>query len=111
MNLISVIELKTKIDSGQSFKLLMVYNDDRFREGHIPGSICCPTAEKALDMLKDLSETIVVYCTHEACNNSRNMYANLNLAGYTNVMRFAGGLQGWLEAGHVLDKGVGSTSH
>ena len=111
MKLISVVELKSKIDSGQDFKLLMVYNEGRFLEGHIPGSTCCPTAEEALDMLKDLSADIVIYCTHEACNNSRNMYANLNLAGYTNVRRFAGGLQGWLEAGHSLDKGVGSASH
>ena len=103
MNLISVEELKAKIDSGHNFKLLMVYNDDRFREGHIPGSICCPTSEEALDMLKDLSADIVVYCTHEACNNSRNMYGNLHLAGYTDVKRFAAGLQGWLDAGHSLD--------
>lgn len=105
------MELKAKIDSGQDFKLLMVYNEGRYLEGHIPGSMCCPTSQEALEMIKDLSADIVVYCTHEACNNSRNLYANLHIAGYTNLKRFAGGLAEWVEAGHSLDKGVGSASH
>ncbi len=98
-------ELKTKLDRGDDFKLIMTLHDWAFRAQHIPGSIHYHTVEAALEALTDKDEEIVVYCSDVACVASRLAYRGLVEEGFTNVRRYSGGLSDWGEAGYPFESG------
>jgi hypothetical protein len=60
MDLISREELKTKLDRGDEFKLVMALGEWAFRAKHIPGSLNVSNPDKAAMLLKPEDE-IVVY--------------------------------------------------
>ncbi|MGB3634104.1 MAG: rhodanese-like domain-containing protein, partial [Rubrobacteraceae bacterium] len=45
----------------------------------------------------------VVYCSNPACVASRAAYKMLTQHGYTDVRRYAGGLEDWDAAGYALE--------
>ena len=101
MNLIDREELKTKIDRGDDFKLVMVLGEWHYRAMHIPNSINLETPEAASQML-DPNDEIVVYCSNVTCPASKSAYQELVANGFNNVRRYAGGLVDWAEAGYPL---------
>ena len=102
MKLISREELKTKIDRGDDFKLVMTLGEWAFRTSHIPGSINVTSNEQAKALL-DPDDDIVVYCSDELCLASQAAYRFLVQIGYKHVRRYAGGLSDWAEAGYPLE--------
>ncbi|MGI9625322.1 MAG: rhodanese-like domain-containing protein, partial [Longimicrobiales bacterium] len=54
-------ELKSKLDSGHEFKLVMAMHEWGFNAAHIPGSLHFNTSEQAREGLA-LDDEIVVYC-------------------------------------------------
>lgn len=101
MNLISREELKAKLDRGDDFKLLMVMDEWAFKSQHIPGSIQESQPAQASWLQKD--DEIVVYCTGGTCTDSLMAYQSLVSSGFSNVRRYAGGLQDWAMAGYPLE--------
>ena len=101
MNLISGEDLKVKIDRGDDFKLVMTLSEWAFQAKHIPGSINVTRPEQTADLL-DKSDEIVVYCSNPACTASQMAYHFLTNRGYEDVLRYAGGVQGWEAAGYPL---------
>ena len=95
-------ELKSKLDQGDDFKLIMAMHEWGFRAAHIPGSVHYSTVEEAGRNLSPDDE-IVVYCTDPACVASQVAYKWLVDAGYTNVRRYSGGLSDWAAAGYELE--------
>ena len=57
------------------------------------------------DLEKNLAkdESIVVYCTDNACNKSIMLYQLLEALGYKNVTRFSGGMIEWQNEGYKLE--------
>jgi rhodanese-related sulfurtransferase len=102
MRLIQAAELKKMLDGRQNFKLVNALGDWEFRAKHIPGSVHFATADEALRAL-DTSDEIVVYCSNPSCRASVLMYRELELHGYRNLRRFAGGVAAWEEAGYPLE--------
>jgi rhodanese-related sulfurtransferase len=102
MNLISLEELKKKIDNNDDFKLVMSIDEFAFNAKHIPGSIQVDNEEKAKKLLSPEDE-IVVYCSGPSCMSSAYAYNLLTKAGFANIRRFAGGLEEWEEAGYPLE--------
>ncbi len=101
MELIDREELKAKLDRGDDFKLVMVMGEWAFNAQHIPGSINANRPEDAAAFAKDTE--IVVYCSGGACIASHAAYNLLTNQGYTNVRRYAGGLEDWSAAGYPLE--------
>ena len=106
---ISRDELRTKLASGQPFKLVMVTSDFGFRAKHIPGSIHLNMhgkqgahADEAAGLDKD--DDIVVYCSNIDCNASLAAIKQLREHGYRKVSHYAGGLIEW-EAAHLPVEG------
>ena len=95
-------ELKTKLDRGDDFKLIMAMHEWGFRAGHIPGSVHYTTVDEA-DQDLAMDDEIVVYCTDPSCVASQFAYRWLVDAGYTNVRRYSGGLSDWAAAGYELE--------
>ena len=102
MKLIDREELKRKLDRGDDFKLVMALGEWAYRAKLIPGSIHFATVEKGLQGL-DPDDDIVVYCSNPGCVASIAAYKMLTENGYRNVRRYAGGLEGWEEAGYPLE--------
>lgn len=102
MQIIGREELKTKIDSGQPFRLVMVSGEWHFSQMRLPGSIQINTLETALATLR-LDDEIVVYCTGGVCMASIQAYHTLKANGYQQVRRYEGGLIEWEAAGYPLE--------
>lgn len=98
---ISRDELKTKLDRGDTFRLVLALAEPAFKAQHIPGSTYMASIEDAAQFNKD--EDIVVYCTGGTCNASRWAYDVLVSRGYSHVRRYAGGLEDWHSAGYPLE--------
>jgi rhodanese-related sulfurtransferase len=99
-------ELRRKVEAKDPhFKLVMALGDWEFRTKHIPGSV---HFKDAADMLASLrkDDEIVVYCTNPPCLASVAAYHRLEQEGYTNVRRYAGGIEDWENAGLPLDHGA-----
>ena len=54
---------------------------------------------RAADLLPDKSAPIVTSCSNHACHNSQAVATRLANLGYTNVRKYAEGVQDWVEHG------------
>ncbi len=104
METISLNELRAKLDSGDDFKLVMVYHENVFHSRHIPGSINVPDPRDVVTALKPGDE-IVLYCSDEGCPSSKYAYRLLERAGYENICRYSGGIAEWEAAGLPMESG------
>jgi rhodanese-related sulfurtransferase len=102
IKVISREELKEKIDRGDDFKLVMTLGEWAFQAKHIPGSLHIEKPEQIEGRL-DPEDEIIVYCANEVCTASQMAYHHLVGKGYTNVRRYAGGIQDWESAGYPVE--------
>jgi rhodanese-related sulfurtransferase len=64
---ISTEQLKTKLDSKESIKLVETLAPERYRDAHIPGALNIPPErikELAPQLLPNKDAEIVTYCTN-----------------------------------------------
>ena len=64
---ISTEQLKTKLDSKESIKLVETLAPERYRDAHIPGALNIPPErikELAPQLLPNKNAEIVTYCTN-----------------------------------------------
>lgn len=104
MNLITREELRTKLDRGDEFALVMTLSGFAYRAKHIPTSRHFDTVKEMLATL-DPDEDIVVYCADVRCPASIYAYGVLEHAGYRRVRRYAGGMADWEAAGYLVEHG------
>ncbi len=57
-------------------------------------------------MLPDRNAAIVTYCSYTACGNSGHVANALTGLGYTDVRKYAEGIQDWVEAGLPTGSGL-----
>lgn len=95
-------ELKTKLDRGDAFKLIMALNRWAYDAKHIPGSLHFDTPDELYAAVLATDE-VVVYCSHRDCLSSVAVYRDLVRRGYQNVRRYSGGLLDWEDAGLPLE--------
>jgi rhodanese-related sulfurtransferase len=99
-------ELQRRVEARDPrLKLVMALGDWEFRTKHIPGSLHFDDASAMLSALRKDDE-IVVYCTNPPCLASVAAYQRLVQEGYTNVRRYAGGIEDWENAGLPLERGA-----
>jgi rhodanese-related sulfurtransferase len=99
---ISRDELKTKLDRGDDFKLIMALNRWAYDAKHIPGSHHFDSPAELYAAIQPEDE-VVVYCSAVDCLSSVALYRDLVARGYRNVRRYAGGLLDWEDAGLPLE--------
>lgn len=99
-------DLKQKIDRNDHFHLVEALPPRVYNQGHLPGAINLPPdqiAQLAPRLLPDKSAEIVLYCSHLTCNLAEETARELAALGYTNIVDYAEGKQGWIEAGLPLE--------
>ncbi len=99
MQVISVEELKAKIDAGESFHLIDVREPHEFEEFNLKGRLIplgsVPMAIANGDLDEILDDEIVVHCRSGA--RSMTAQAILIEAGAKNVSNLTGGVLDWIQ--------------
>ena len=98
MNTITRDELITRLERREPTQLVMALGKWAYEQVRIPGSLLLGDVRQASETLSRERE-IIIYCANEACPASYRAYYHLKSLGYTQIKRFAGGLEAWVEAG------------
>jgi len=84
--------------------------DGNFEKAHIAGAInfdLDEVAKQASMATSDKDQRVVLYCTDQDCLGAEFVGTLLVEAGYSNVGRFPGGVDGWGKAGRPIETGSG----
>jgi len=103
---LTVDDVKTKMDRGETFLLIDVREESEFAKDHLPKAIHLGKGIIERDIEERVPETaapLVLYCG----GGYRSALAadNLQKMGYTNVISMDGGIREWREKGYPLTKG------
>ena len=99
--LISRDALKAAIDAG-TVTVVDALGGDYYAKQHLPGAVPLAPGDvdaKAATVLPDSGAAIVTYCTGPACPNSGQVADRLTALGYTNVRKYAEGIEDWVGVG------------
>jgi len=102
----NVAEVKRRMDSGETFLLVDVREDNEWSKGHLPGAVHMGRGVIERDVENSVPETgtkMILYCGGGF--RSALVADNLQKMGYTNVESMDGGWRGWNEAGLPTEKG------
>lgn len=105
---ISRTELQAGLEAG-TLVLVDALGPGYYEQQHLPGALSLVADEvdsRAATLLPDKDAAIVTYCSNTACPNSSQVAARLERLGYTNVRKYAEGIQDWVEAGLPTEAGV-----
>lgn len=106
-NTISRDELKAGLDNG-TITTVDALPESYYTQQHLPGAlnlVADDVKQHAGELLPDKNAAIVTYCSSEACQNSTQVAAQLEQLGYTNVRKYADGIQDWVQAGLPTHRG------
>ena len=101
-------ELKAGLDAG-TITAVDALPDSYYAQQHIPGALNLVSDDvtaRAAGLLPDRDASIVTYCSNTACGNSGHVASALTKLGYTNVRKYAAGIQDWVEAGLPTETGI-----
>lgn len=101
-------ELRSAIDAG-TVTVVDALGGEYYARQHLPGAIALVEAEvadRAAELLPDRNATIVTYCSNPACPNSGRVADRLSALGYTDVRKYAEGIEDWVAAGLPTESGV-----
>lgn len=105
VKLVSLDEIKRRMDAGEAMTLVDVREKDEVRQGYIPGAVHIPRGfleMQAEKRLLDKSEPLVVYCA----GGIRSAFAAQTLAqlGYTSVESANPGYGKWKDVGYPIER-------
>jgi rhodanese-related sulfurtransferase len=106
--LISRTELQAAIEAGRVVPVDAL-PESYYAQQHLPGALNLVADDvdaRAATVLPDKNAAIVTYCSNTACPNSGQVAAKLENLGYTNVRKYAEGIQDWVEAGLPTESGI-----
>ncbi len=101
-------ELKVGLEAG-TITAVDALPQSYYTQQHLPGALSLVADDvetRTAGLLPDKDAMIVTYCSNPACQNSTQVAAKLERLGYTNVSKYADGIQDWTEAGLPTDIGI-----
>jgi rhodanese-related sulfurtransferase len=92
---ISVVELKKRLDAGETINLIEVRDQHEYDEFNLGGDLIpLGTLPGKLEDLEDLkNEEVIVHCRSGARSGTAKMF--LIQSGFTNVRNLLGGVLDW----------------
>ena len=109
---ITTTDLKNHLDQGTPMTLIEALPAQHFEAEHLPGAINIPHDEidQHLDELPDdKGSLIATYCASKTCQNSGLAADTLKAYGYTNVVEYVDGKEGWHEAGLPFEQNANAS--
>jgi rhodanese-related sulfurtransferase len=111
MKTIATQELKKRMGEDIGLHVWNVTTDQYFKGEMIPGSRHIPV-DRLPDALKKASvskdSAIVVYCGGPQCPASKMAAEKLGSLGFTNVVKYEGGIAEWKNAGYDISCEAGA---
>ena len=101
-------ELKAGLDAG-TVTAVDALPASYYAQQHLPGAlnlVADDVPTRAANVLPDRDAAIVTYCSNTGCGNSGHVARALTELGYTDVRKYTGGIQDWVEAGLPTETGV-----
>ncbi|MFB9234698.1 rhodanese-like domain-containing protein [Plantactinospora siamensis] len=101
-------ELRSAIDAG-TVTVVDALGGEYYARQHLPGAVPLVEAEvadRAAELLPDRDAAVVTYCSNPACPNSGRVADRLTALGYTNVRKYAEGIEDWVAAGLPTEAGA-----
>jgi rhodanese-related sulfurtransferase/outer membrane protein OmpA-like peptidoglycan-associated protein len=98
----ALVNLLTRNHPHEYMMLIDVRNIDECKAGHIPHAICIPNNlfyEYTHLLPNNKNKLLIYYCHHEDCHLSIESVQKAKAVGYTNVVRYASGINGWVNSG------------
>ena len=104
MKIISTEDVKSKIERGEEFALIEVLSPKSYEAYHLPTAINVPVDRDEFDdnvkyVVPNKDTPVVVYCSDEQCAASAKAGRRLEELGYSDVMHYKAGKEGWRDAG------------
>lgn len=97
VKVISLEDLKKKIEQKEDFILVDVRSELEYKSGHLPNALNLPfnkiNKKTASSLPKD--EEIIVYCSNTNCSLSERAAQKLKNLGFKNVLNFKEGVYGY----------------
>ncbi len=106
---ISRDQVEAGLDAG-TLTLIDALPQSYYAQQHLPGAlnlVADDVDSQAPRLLPDKDAALVTYCSNPACANSGQVATRL---GYTNVRKYADGIQDWTEAGLPTESGLPTRS-
>jgi rhodanese-related sulfurtransferase len=104
--IITRADLETLLAEGRPVTLVDALPQSYYAQQHLPGAINLVESDVnalAPGLLPHQGETVITYCSNEACQNSKAVARRLEALGYTDVRVYAAGIQDWAEAGNPTE--------
>ena len=100
MKQITAEQLREKIKTNKTLKVINVLPEEHYKKCHIKGSISISLARlKDAVGIFDKNQEMVVYCASDTCTASKEAYTLLEELGFTNIATYEGGTKEWKEKG------------
>ena len=98
--------LKTLISTGVPLTILDA-RSGKFDDGkRLPGALSLNSESKPEEIAKLLPKKdglVITYCANLKCPASHKLYTHLKSLGYTNLIEYPEGIEGWVEAGNPVN--------
>ncbi len=108
MQVIQAQELRRILNGEDETPVINVLDPEHYRDKHIPATINIPLSSE--DFVRQVEQhvhskaaPVVVYCAKTECDASEKAAKKLEAAGFTTVMDFEAGVDGWSSAGYELE--------
>ncbi|MFI7219869.1 rhodanese-like domain-containing protein [Micromonospora maritima] len=101
-------ELREAIEAG-TVTVVDALGGDYYARQHLPGAVALVEADvtdRAGELLPDRDATVVTYCSNLSCPNSGRVADRLTALGYTDVRKYAEGIEDWVAAGLPTESGT-----
>jgi len=103
-------DLEAGIEAG-TLTVVDALPESYYAQQHLPQALNLTAEEvqdRAAELLPDKNAAIVTYCSNPACQNSTEVAVKLQQLGYTDVRKYAEGIQDWTEASLATQAGLPS---
>ena len=92
---ITPLELKARMDKGETFRLIDVREADEWAVAHLPQAELIPLSQFQQRATTELSpdDNLILYCHHGMRSGKAQGY--LKAHGYPNVLNLTGGIDAW----------------
>lgn len=111
MKTLNAQELKSRMQSDETFTLINTLDEEHFEKTHIPESVNVPqNRDDFVTQVEQVAggkqQPVIVYCASAECQSSTKAAEKLEAAGFTDVYDFEAGAKGWQESGEKLAAGA-----
>lgn len=114
MQTITTEQLRQMQSSGERFLLINTLPEDKFNQTRIPGARNIPGdstefVRRVEQAAGGKDESIIVYCGNAQCDSSTKAARRLSEAGFTHVLDYEAGAEGWQQGQQAQPAGQSGT--